>query len=61
MDRNSIIVTHFSGDGGNFLIAALTMSDKVKIGDGVIQGKEEKIDLYFQEINSDRHKNGGPT
>ena len=56
MDRNSIIVTHFSGDGGNFLIAALTMSDKVKIGDGVIQGKDEKIDLYFQEINSDRHK-----
>lgn len=56
MDRNSIIVTHFSGDGGNFLIAALTMSDKVKIGNGQIQGKNEKIDFYFEEIHADRHK-----
>ena len=47
MKKNSIIVSHFSGDGGNFLIAALTMSDKVKIGNGKIQGKDQKNKLLF--------------
>ena len=50
MKKNSIIVSHFSGDGGNFLIAALTMSDKVKIGNGKIQGKDQKINYYLKNL-----------
>jgi hypothetical protein len=56
MKKNSIIVSHFSGDGGNFLIAALTMSDKVKVGNGKIQGKKQKINYYFEKLDPDRKR-----
>ena len=39
-----------------FLIAALTMSDKVKIGNGKIQGKDQKINYYFEKLDPDRKR-----
>jgi hypothetical protein len=48
MKKNSIIVTHFFGDGGNFLVNALSMSEHVGHADQRLSNKQERVEYFFK-------------
>lgn len=57
MKKNSIIITHFVGDGGNFLINALSMSKYV--GHPFLHSKNGRVGHFFdntqRNINNEKY------
>ena len=54
MKKNSIVVTHFCGDGGNFLINALSMSGHV--GNHEFPSVEERKKHFFKSTEDNINK-----